>query len=179
MSRLLISAAIALGACSASTTGDTGSVQSVRVVGAAGATSMTTAPTDIASSTTFEAPVDRVWRALPAVFDSLGIPVTHLDQREHVIGNADIKARGRLGKVALRRYVDCGSTQGGPNADTYDVWLSVMTNARAAATGNTMVSTTVQAMARPVTFAAEYFRCRSTRELENAIFDILRRQLAQ
>jgi hypothetical protein len=78
----------------------------------------------------------------------------------------------------LRRYIDCGSTQGGPNADTYDVWLSVTAAAAPKAANATEVSVQLQAMARPVTFAGEYFKCATTRGLENALFAILSRRLA-
>src|SRR5690606_40865365 len=70
--------------------------------------------------------------ALP-IYESLGIPITRVDATSHIIGNEGLKVRRRLGDAPLTRYLDCGSGQGGPNADTYEVHLAVLTEAREAA----------------------------------------------
>jgi hypothetical protein len=173
--------AITIAGCGSAPTSTTPPVTptTVRVVGSGGpVTNVSVSATDLASATRFEFPVDRVWRTLPEVLDSLAIPVAHLDHNARVIGNMDLKIRGRLGRVPLRRYIDCGSTQGGPNADTYDVWMSITATAAPKAANATEVSVQLQAMARPVTFAGEYFKCATTREFENALFAILSRRLA-
>ncbi len=174
-------AVLALAGCSAAATptSQTPRPSTVRVVGGSGAVAnVSVSATDLPSATSYQFAVDRVWRVLPEVFDSLAIPVAHLDHNARVIGNRDLKVRGRLGRVPLRRYLDCGSTQGGPNADTYDVWMSVAASATPKAADSTHVSVGLEAMARPVTFAGDYFKCRTTRELENALFAILTRRLA-
>ena len=177
-------AVVLLAGCSASTTTTSAPTPptTVRVVGGVGGagatTSVTTSATDLPSAVTYDFVVDRVWRTLPQVLDSLGIAVEHLDQTSRVIGNKNLKIRGRLGRVPLRRYLDCGSTQGGPNADTYDVWMSVLATAQPGEASATQVSVLVEAMARPVTFMGDYFKCQTTRELENALFAILTRRLA-
>jgi hypothetical protein len=154
----------------------------VRVVGGVGGqgatTAVTTSASDLPTAVTYSFAVDRVWRTLPEVFDSLGIPVAHLDHNSRVIGNKDLKIRGRLGRVPLRRYLDCGSTQGGPNADTYDVWMSVLGWAQPKDARTTELALQLEAMARPVTFAGDYFKCSTTRELEKALNAILARRLA-
>src|SRR5262249_36566277 len=71
--------------------------------------------------------IDQVWRALPTVFDSLGVPVQALDNAKHTIGNPSFAIRRRLKNVPLSRYIDCGASQMGPSADDYDVRLTVLT----------------------------------------------------
>ena len=72
-----------------------------------------------------------IWRALPAVFDSLEVPVSRIDPVEHVFGNEGVRIRKRIGGEAISRYFDCGTTQIGPNADSYDVMLILLTTLRA------------------------------------------------
>jgi hypothetical protein len=151
--------------------------ETVRVVGGTGyGSSFGTTSSDGSFATTITALPNDVWRALPLVYDSVSIPVEHLDQRARVIGNQNLKLRGRLGKVALRRYIDCGNTQGAPSADTYEVWLSVMTQVQPKDSVATTVSTIVQALARPINFSGDYIRCTSTRELETSIARLLKQQ---
>jgi hypothetical protein len=154
--------------------------ETVRVVGGTGTmTSVGTTTSDHAVTTKLMALPARVWQVLPIVFDSLGIAIADLDQQARVIGNRDLKVRGKLGKVPLRRYVDCGNAQGAPSADTYEVSLAVMTQVQPADSVSTNVSTLVQAVARPVNFAGEYVRCLSTRALEKELMNVLGRQLAR
>lgn len=120
------------------------------------------------------APIDRIWGVLPAVYDSLQIPVTDRDETEHRIGNQGLRARGRLGGVPLTRYFNCGNSQGGPNAETYQLHISVLTFVRAQGPGATAMATTLQATARPVTLSGEAVQCSSSGALENRILTMVR-----
>ena len=121
---------------------------------------------------------DRVWRALPAVFDSLGIPIGTLEPATRTIGNSGFKLHGRLKSVPLSHYIDCGtSTQIGSNADSYDVNLTLLAEVRPAEAGAAKVTTTIQAMARPANFAQDYSQCSSKGVLETRLIDILKARL--
>ena len=122
-------------------------------------------------------PLDRVWRALPAVYDSLGIPIDQLDAANHVMGNSGFKAHKRLGKVSLSKLIDCGSTQGFPSADEYDVHLSVLTQVETQQAGPTSVATRLEAAARPMAFPGAYAKCSTKGVLESTIVNVLSRQL--
>jgi hypothetical protein len=159
--------------------------ETVRISGGAGATphaaggtaELSITPSTEAHTRTFAFPLDRVWGVLPAAYDSLGIPVTRLDPKDHVIGNPGFVVRRRLGKTHLGRYLDCGSTQGAPSVDSYDVNLSVISQAYSDAAGSTIVSTIVDARAKPVFASAEWSRCTSTGRLEAAILDGVKSRL--
>jgi len=51
--------------------------------------------------------------------------------------------------------------------------LSVVTQLAAVDSANTKVTTTVDAMARPVAFTGEYIRCATTGEIESRIANLL------
>jgi hypothetical protein len=130
-------------------------------------------------ATTLAFPLERVWKALPAVYDSLSLALTVLDAKQHLIGNEGFKLRQKLGTVALSKYIDCGSAQLSPSADSYDVFLSVVTTLRPNAWGGTELATTIEAAARPMTFAQEYSRCRSTGVLEKRLADLVKLALVR
>jgi hypothetical protein len=116
---------------------------------------------------------DQVWRLLPAVLDSLGIPVNLLDPAKHTIGNSGFNVRGQLKSVPLSRYIDCGNSNGiGPNADSYQVNLEFVVEVQPVDAGSS-VRTTLQAMGKPVTFAQDYSACSSKGALESRVGDML------
>lgn len=126
-----------------------------------------------------DATVDRVWRLLPAVFDSLGVPVTRVDPAQRVIGNEGFKIRQRLRDVPLSRYVDCGQTQIGPNADSYEVFMTLLVQVRPVpnnAASSSLV-TTFEAAARPLTFSQGYSRCSTRATLEARLLETVKVQL--
>ncbi len=117
---------------------------------------------------------DQVWKQLPAVYEELGIPITRLDSAQHVIGNEGLKLRRRLKDVPLSRLLDCGGGMGMSNADSYEVYLTVMTRLRPAADGGTQVETVVDASAKPVAFnTSASVACTSTGGLERRLHERL------
>src|SRR5690348_4337675 len=54
---------------------------------------LTIAPSGGPNVNTLDFPVDKVWRILPAAFDSLGIPVARIDPASKVMGNDGLKIR--------------------------------------------------------------------------------------
>jgi hypothetical protein len=113
--------------------------------------------------------VDRVWGALKVAFDSVALPVASVDPATHTINTASLRVRRRLGDVAMSKYINCGNTQGGNSADSYEIILSVSSRAQAAESGTTSLVTSVEAQGRPITLAGEYTRCTSTGDLEMRI----------
>jgi hypothetical protein len=129
-----------------------------------------------ARATALSAPVADAWRVLPAAYESLSIPLSMIDSTTRQVGNSGFNVRRRLGSVPLVRLIDCGTTQGGPSAETYDIRLSVITHLKAE-NGGTTLSTTVEAMGKPVAFAGEYIRCSSTGVLESRLADAVKSRL--
>jgi hypothetical protein len=121
--------------------------------------------------------IAQVWTALPIALDSLSIPVSRLDPAQRVIGNEAFKIRQRLGKTNLSRYLDCGQTQIGQNADSYEVVLTVLMQLQSTGDASTRVSTTVQAVAKPITHNQGYSQCSTKGELETRLLNLVKAQL--
>ena len=169
MRRLLIACLAPALACAgaAPTPGASPVEQHVVVPGSAGA--LNVVATSGISSREFAAPLDKVWKVMPAVFDSLSIPLSLLDPTTHTIGNRGFKVRGKLGKVGLARYIDCGTTQIGPNSESYDVTLTLTTTLTATAGGATSMTIDFESSAKPLAFAQEPFHCSTKGTMEQRV----------
>lgn len=179
--KLVLIAAIAAAAGCASSPATSGpNVSQTMSIAGAGPADITlgAAPTVSANSATVAYPLASVWRALAWVYDSLSIPVGTIDPSQHLIGNTSLKLRHRLGQTRLSRYIDCGSAQASPSADTYDVQLSILTRLQPSDSG-TMVSTTIDAMARPADIRGDYVHCSTNGVLEPLIVKALNAHLHQ
>lgn len=120
-----------------------------------------------------------VFEALTDVYRTLGIPVTAVDSKNLALGNTGANLRHRLGKTMLSRYLDCGRTQTAPNADTYDIYLSVITRVKDDGAGGSRLGTVVQALARPMTNSGNYSRCESLGRLEDEIVRATKERVAR
>jgi hypothetical protein len=132
--------------------------------------------TDAVAVHKIAAPADQVWRLLPGVLDSLGIPVNVLDAAKQTIGNSGFNTRVRLKGVPLSRYVDCGNGASGPNADSFQINLQFIVEVQPADAGSS-VRTTLQAMGKPLNYAQDYSACSSRGGLESRVADILTARL--
>jgi len=113
--------------------------------------------------------VDKAWAAYPTVFGELGIEPGIVDQKQHVFGNAGIKIRGSLGRQRLSKYLECGTTAGMTNADTYDVIIRVVSQVVPADAGLASLRTQVEASAHASGESGSSVRCVSTGALEARI----------
>lgn len=167
-----------LAACASGST-TAGRPETMRVVGGGGLSTggFNMNATSTASTSKIAFPIDAVWRALPAAYDSLKIPPTTLDPKTHHFGNEGLKIRQKLGGVSLSRYIDCGQAQIGPSADSYDIFLNITTTLNPSGAGETEVSTMVEAAAKPL-IGQDYTRCTSKGTLENTIAAIVAAKLA-
>lgn len=124
---------------------------------------------------TVAAPIDTVWRVLPAAYAAVGIPDPGVDPGgAKAVGNLSFHPQ-RLAGHYLSEYLDCGrGITAVPRADEYDVTMSVRTDLAPNAGGGTTVTSTVQAtgQARDVTANAVF--CRSLGTLEARIVLALR-----
>ena len=178
MRTLHLLALASLSACASSTV-HTGAreAETVRIAGSQGGQLRVTSNAQ-ASVTRIAFPMGKVWHALPAAFENLGIPITAVDTGTHTISNGGLKFRRVLGSAPLGRYIDCGSTQVGESADSYDVYLTVVSQVEEdPATGLAVLHTIFESMARPIVFSREYSRCSSRGELERRLATAVTDQL--
>jgi hypothetical protein len=139
-----------------------------------GTTNATAAQFDMIkpTATAIAKPIDTVWALMASVYDSLKVPITTIDPKTHTLGNGDLQVRRRLGTTAAHEYLNCGNTQGAQNSDSYEIRMTVMSKLVATPAGGTEITTTVQAMGRPIATSGEYLRCSSTGSLEIRLGEI-------
>lgn len=169
--RLTLAFLVVLAGCASQATTGGAVSESVRIGSGTTGGNLSITPNSGVAVTTVAMPIDAVWRALASVYDSLGITVATMDTRTRTLGNSGFKVRRQLGKVPLSRYIECGTTQIGPNADSYDVNLVLLTRLESEAGGGTRISTTFEASARPISFSQAYSNCSSKAVLEARIID--------
>ena len=131
-------------------------------------------------SKTIAAPIEQVWHYVPGAYDSLTIPLTTLRPTTHVVGNEGFKVTQRLGKERLSKFFDCGATQGGGmNADTFEMYVVLITQLEADGPSRTKIITTVQASGRPMQNMQDFSQCQSTGLIERRITDIITAHFAK
>lgn len=123
---------------------------------------------------TIAVPLDSAWKAVIKVYQELGIEPSIVLTDGHTIGNQSLRVRRVLGGVPLSRYLNCGAGTGvGPNADYYNVEMSVMTYLSAHTEVATDVRTRVDATATPLSVASNAVVCNTTGMLEQRIVRML------
>jgi hypothetical protein len=126
--------------------------------------------------------VEEVWQALDAVYAALEIPVDYRVSDDFILGNRNYNAR-QLGGERMSRWLDCGRnvTTGRANADTYDVWIEVLTGLTAPEGEEigTGVTTWVRGRARSRGASGDPIACTTRNELEPRILELLELELAR
>jgi len=177
MRRIILMFAATLAGCA---TGHSGTVQpsseTVRVVGSS-SSNLRMTPSEGAKAIEIPASIDRVWKVLPQIYDSLGIEIDNLDEARRVIGHSGMKLHRQLGKTLLTKIIDCGSTQGFPSADSYEIQFSVFTHVTAGENATSKVATKITAVGRPMAFAGEYVKCSTKGTLEATIAEAVKTRL--
>ncbi|HEV2735653.1 MAG TPA: hypothetical protein VGV85_12485 [Longimicrobiaceae bacterium] len=124
------------------------------------------------------APADRVWAALPAAYQAMGLTGGVVNQAERVFGTPLIRSRGRLAGERAARFLNCGTNPiGAPAANLYDLETTVRTAVQTNPDGTTRLEVLVQAMAAPPAGGTRA-QCTSTRVLEDLIAAQVRRAVA-
>jgi len=167
---------------SAGTSGDFGGsrVQTAVLQNTQGAaTGINMVSTTEVSSSLINAPVEKAWTALQEAYTTLGIPVTELNQQARTIGNNAYRVRRRIGDVPTMRALDCGGDSGMPNAETYQLLLTVKSRIIPNDAGGSVVQTTLEGTGKNATTAASSdVRCSSMGTLEKRIADLVKAKVA-
>jgi hypothetical protein len=120
---------------------------------------------------------NRVWGVLPAVFSTLGVQTRTVEPAAYTIG---LEA-GRISRIEggrLSQHLECGNGILGPNADHYDVTLTLLVQLAGHASGGTTIRTTLDAWARPRAASGEPLHCASTRTLERRLMQLVQLELS-
>lgn len=169
MHRAIVLLPLVLG-CASAGSGPALPPPSPQIIETRGGTPLRVEGEAVATGGTIAAPIDSAWKVAVKVYQELGIQPSILVADEHTIGNQSLKVRRVLGGVPLSRYLNCGAGTGvGPNADYYNVEMSVMTYLSANTAAATDVRTRVDATATPLSVASNPVVCSSAGVLEQRI----------
>src|SRR5438105_2089845 len=163
--------AFAIVACSSATTA-TQRTESTYIPGA-GVLSITSENGTV--GVVMGAPLQSVWRVLPIAFDSVGIQLTLIDPKKHLMANEGFKVRQKLKNERLSTYFECGTTQVGPNADSYELYVTVNAFLEPIKGDSTRAKMTVAitASGKPLQFSQDYSRCTTKTLLERKMLDVV------
>jgi len=149
-----------------------------RVVRADGSTiNVNAAPVNAGITTRVAAPLDSAWTALKAAYRELGIPVTTLMEPSHLVENDSYAARRHIGKVPMAKILDCGSSQGMPNAESFEILMSISSYLVKNPAGGLDLVTRIEASGTSPYFSGSArVNCPTLGELEREIAEMVSRK---
>jgi len=118
--------------------------------------------------------LDRVWVTLPTAYMAANLSIKVVDTTAHAVGDS-MTVRGTIAAMPMSEVVDCGAPPLGRHADSVDVSIFVTSRLDAGEASGSMVTNTVQAVARPA--GAAPIACRSRGVLERRLFELLLNRL--
>lgn len=107
----------------------------------------------------------QAWTALPAAFTALGIPLATIDSTRRFVRGA-ATAYHQFQRSQVSRFVDCGSSLVGPNADAYHVQLVIESQIDSVSAAGSTIRTHVDATGSG---SGATVRCSTTGSLERLI----------
>lgn len=121
---------------------------------------------------------EKTFQALSAAYAALNIPVTDINQQARTLGNSAFRTRRRIGDVPTLRALDCGGDSGMPNAETYQLTLTIQSKVAPSDDGGSVILTTLEGTGRnPTTAASSDVRCASLGTLEKRIGELVKKTL--
>lgn len=171
-------AALLLTACAGSSARGTTRQTDVRVADQADRAAATTVITNESSvsSSFFQAPADRVWTALLEVWQELELTANIYEPDRMRIGNEAMPAV-RIAGERMAHWVDCGSGMTGPNANRFDVVVTLFTTVAPESSSSTELRMDVDAQGKPRDYSGNWMHCSSQGTLEELIAEMVQARL--
>lgn len=112
----------------------------------------------------------RAFGALKSVYEELGVPPAIDDPTTGQFGNTDFWKTRKLGTESISFYLNCGDSIMGPAADTYRIYISLVSQVRPDGKGETNLETSLVAQARNMEgTTSDRVACGTTGRLEEHI----------
>jgi hypothetical protein len=119
---------------------------------------------------TIDVPPGRVLAVIKSVYDDLGIPSATVDAANGKITAPTFNKTRTLGNVNLSMYFNCGDSLNGNIANTYRLYISVVSAVRSNGKGGTELETAVTGAAADMGGASSgRIPCGTTGRLEESI----------
>jgi hypothetical protein len=134
---------------------------------------MVTASLDVPAS------AEDAWPALKAVYEELKIRMREVSESSRTVRNLRFVVSRRLGGQRLSRYLDCGRSATGPNADSYRLELEIASRVVAVGPGQSRIDTEITGSGMNVEGTSNNrVLCTSNHQLELRIASRVREILA-
>jgi hypothetical protein len=131
-------------------------------------------------SATFAVPPVNVWPVVKKVYQALEIPVTTENIGTHQIGNASFFRSRQFAGEPMSSYADCGSGATGAKANSYRIYMSLLTTVASDGQGGTRVETTFVAMGQDISGgSSDRIPCGTTGKIEALINENVRDNAAK
>jgi hypothetical protein len=115
-------------------------------------------------------PPGRVFEAVKAVYEELGVPPGTHDPATGRFGNTDFWKQRRMGNESLSTFLDCGEGLTGPVATNYRIYMSLQSVVRPDGKGGSELETAFSAQAQNMEGSSgDRIACGSTGRLEERI----------
>jgi hypothetical protein len=185
ITQVLLFAAVATAACASGSSGKAAAAPEVivtpvtrRIITPGSTLNINTVDVNSGYAQVIIGSMDAAWTALNVVYADLKIPITTLVDAQHLVGNESFKVRRRIGDIAMQRILDCGNAQGIPNAETYDIVMTISSILAPNPKGGLNLLTRIDATGRSPNFARENaVACHSSGTLEKDIAERVRKKL--
>ncbi|MBM3906826.1 MAG: hypothetical protein FJ363_01985 [Gemmatimonadetes bacterium] len=189
MSRARVFAAVAaslvVAACGASSSGTSSAVPlttvtpvTQRIVSPGSTLNINTVNVNSGYTQLIVGSMDAAWTAVNVVYNDLKIPITTLVDAQRIIGNDQFKVRRRVGSIPMQQILDCGNSQGIPNAETYDIMMTINSTMVPNPKGGVNLVTRIDATGRSPNFSRENpVVCHSSGTLEKHIAELVRKKV--
>jgi len=113
---------------------------------------------------------NRVFEAVKAVYEELGVPPGTNDPATGRFGNIDFWKQRRFANEALSMYLNCGDSFTGPVANNYRIYMSLISIVRPDGKGGSEVETAFTAQAQNMEgTAGDRIACGTSGRLEERI----------
>jgi hypothetical protein len=178
-------AALLAAACGASTAGTSAAVPETtvtpvtqRIISPGSTLNINTVDVNSGYTQLIVGSMDAAWTAVNVVYNDLKIPITTLVDAQHIIGNDQYKVRRRIGPLPMQQILDCGNSQGIPNAETYDILMAINSTMVPNPKGGVNLVTRIDATGRSPNFSRENpVVCHSSGTLEKHIAELVRKKV--
>ena len=130
------------------------------------------------SERTLDVPSNVAWSAYPAAFADLGLEPNIIDSDQMIFGSA-ASHRHTLAKKRLSHFFDCGNMLGVSTADSYEVWVRIISQIVPIDGRLSAVRSQVEATANASDLPGGSVRCSSNGLLESRLAALLVEEAAK
>jgi hypothetical protein len=131
-----------------------------------------------ASITALSVPPSTAWPLVKGAYQALGIDLNVDNPTMHQMGNSNFWRTRTVGPLRMSELVECGMGMTGRKADTYRIYMALLTMVNPDGKGGTSLQTTLTAAGQDMSgTSSDRIVCGSTGKLELTIHDMVKKSV--